>query len=108
MSHPYTVTPRVIDEDSTPLIIKAALHGHLDTVERMLDLGVSPNTVDRAGMTPLHAACMHGHLKIVTFLIEEANAMVNKLTTQALILLHSPRCPPYHSLFPCSAPSFPA
>jgi ankyrin repeat protein len=81
-----------VDANSKPLIISAAFDGHLGTVERMLELGVSPNAVDKDGVTPLHAACANGHLEIATFLVEEYNANVNKVTVKGL-------CPLFEAAF---------
>lgn len=62
---------------STPLH-EAAIHGHVDIVEWLLDNHVMEiDTKDNAGCTPLHRAIQFGHMNVVKKLIEKGAEMSN-------------------------------
>jgi ankyrin repeat protein len=58
------------------LLIDAAIRGDIETVEKILNMGINPDSGDHTGMTALHHAAKHGHVEIVEALIK-ANANVN-------------------------------
>lgn len=60
-----------IDDDTalTPLVT-AALAGHKDIVELLIENGADPDGRDGKGYTALHAAAYGGHLDIVVLLID--------------------------------------
>ena len=45
---------------STPLI-RAAMNGHEDVINCLLDNGAEPNIADASGITPLHMSAKKGH-----------------------------------------------
>ena len=53
----------------TPLHM-AALHGHLDVVKILLDVGTEPNMADVFGQTPLYLARHSGHKEVVKILLD--------------------------------------
>lgn len=53
----------------TTLLIYAAAHGHMDTVQMLVDRGADVNAPDVTGWTPLHAAAYGGHPEIIRFLL---------------------------------------
>ena len=74
----------------TPLHFAAA-NGHIETVDILLKLGVSPRsrTADGKGegFTPLHLAAQHGHLDVVNCLVDHG-AQVDALTGSHRTPLH--------------------
>jgi len=48
----------------------AAGDGHTQVVKSMLDLGISPNTIDHEKATPLHYAASDGHEDVVKMLLD--------------------------------------
>ncbi|CAH2006651.1 unnamed protein product [Acanthoscelides obtectus] len=53
----------------------ACIHGHLQVVRHLLDLGHPVNVRDFSGWMPLHEACNHGHLEVVKLLVEKGAAV---------------------------------
>jgi len=51
-------------------LIEASLHGHLDTVRRLLDQGADINAKGNTGATALMMACWWGHADIVRLLLD--------------------------------------
>ena len=50
--------------------LRAALHGSLRDVEKLLNEGADPKVTGSDGSTPLHCAAMHGHFAVVEKLLE--------------------------------------
>lgn len=48
----------------------AALQGHAEALDRLLDAGASVDVADRQGETPLHEAAKGGHLVVVERLVD--------------------------------------
>lgn len=55
---------------SAGTLIEASLHGHLDTVRRLLDQGADINAKGNTGATALMMACWWGHVDIVKLLLD--------------------------------------
>lgn len=53
----------------TRLLALAAAHGHLDTVQAILDKKADVNAADVTGWTPLHAAAYGGNPEIIRLLL---------------------------------------
>jgi|GEM_PF-6435518 len=51
-------------------LIEASLHGHFDTVRRLLDQGADINAKGNTGATALMMACWWGHVDIVRLLLD--------------------------------------
>ena len=51
-------------------LCRAAMIGHKDVVQVLLDRGADYNTVDNGGWTPLHQAARHGHKDVVQLLLD--------------------------------------
>ena len=56
------------EEGCTPLVY-AAIGGHKELAEYLIDNNSAVNSSDAAGCTPLHAAAMLGHIEIIRLLI---------------------------------------
>lgn len=54
----------------TRLLTLAAAHGHLDTVQALLDKKADVNAADITGWTPLHAAAYGGNPEIIRLLLD--------------------------------------
>lgn len=54
----------------TRLLTLAAAHGHLDTVQALLDRKADVNAADATGWTPLHAAAYGGKPEIIRLLLD--------------------------------------
>ncbi len=54
----------------TPLH-RAALHGHKEIAEMLIDKGNDVNAQEMFGNTPLHKAALYGHKEVTEFLISE-------------------------------------
>jgi uncharacterized protein len=65
LSHPQTRIDAPNSSDETPLMM-AALRGHLDWTEKLLDKGASLN---RPGWTPLHYAATGPETRVVALLL---------------------------------------
>ena len=57
------------DEEGCSPLHYAALGGHKEVVEYLIDNNSAVNASDAAGCTPLHAAAMLGHIEIIRLLI---------------------------------------
>ncbi|MBP5426882.1 MAG: ankyrin repeat domain-containing protein [Clostridiales bacterium] len=67
----------VNEKGKTPLIL-ACLHGNIEVVDKLIELGADINRIERVnGWTPLYAACVCGRVDIVKRLLENG-ANVNK------------------------------
>ncbi|EGD77528.1 hypothetical protein PTSG_08626 [Salpingoeca rosetta] len=53
----------------------AASHGHVDTVNLLLDLGANPMMKDKVGKTPLHLAVEGDHYDVTKVLIDRCRAV---------------------------------
>ena len=51
-------------------VYEAALKGHHDVLQYLLDVKSSPDIVDMYCQSPLHVAVMSGHIKCVKLLVE--------------------------------------
>ncbi len=62
-------------------LLEAASHGHVATVQALLDQAVSPKVKDENGRTPLHLAAANGHQATVEALLR-SGAEINALDKQ--------------------------
>jgi ankyrin repeat protein len=65
-----TIIEAIWDLELRPLHL-AALFGHIDVVELLLEKGASRNPGDRRRETPLHLAVRSRHIKVVKLLLEK-------------------------------------
>ena len=63
----------------TPLHL-AAVNGHLDVVQYLVEQGANKEATDDCNKTPLFVAAKGGHLEVVQYLVEQG---VNKDATDA-------------------------
>jgi ankyrin repeat protein len=76
-------------KESTPPIVIAARHGHVDVVRYMIAKGANPGAVGTVafdgetiqGAPALWAAAAGGHLPVVRLLVEEARVEINQPTS---------------------------
>jgi ankyrin repeat protein len=74
------------DEDGCSPLHYAALSGHKETVEFLIDNNASVNTSDNGGYTPLHGAAMGGHREIIDLLISKgANLNAKSITGESVL-----------------------
>ncbi|XP_048584123.1 ankycorbin isoform X2 [Nematostella vectensis] len=66
----------VQDKSGSTILHVAAKAGHIECVQRVLDLGVDSNCQDGKRMTPLHLATAKGHMEVVQLLVG-CNASLN-------------------------------
>lgn len=78
---------RVVDERGRSALYCAAMRGHADVVECLLDAFADPNCQNSAGWGPLHTAAEKGRDKVVTQLLE-AKADVNGQSAMGHTPLH--------------------
>ena len=71
----------------TPLMF-AAKHGHLPTLQRLIEKGASVNITDNHGMTPLISAAGRGHLTTVQALLSAPGIDINANSLIAATALH--------------------
>jgi ankyrin repeat protein len=57
-------------------LCNAAAKGDLAVIEKLINMGLDPNTSDYDGRTALHISAAEGHLKLVQYLVAEG-AKVN-------------------------------
>jgi ankyrin repeat protein len=69
-----TVDLEAEDSDSRTPLHWAALYGHLEVVQCLVEAGGNPRSIDREQRTPLHLASSNGHLRVAQFLVEKTNA----------------------------------
>ncbi|CAO1361983.1 unnamed protein product [Diamesa serratosioi] len=74
------------ERGETPLHI-AAKKGDSESIRKLLDQGINPNTSDFAGWTPLHEAANHGHYNVAVILVK-AGANVNAQAMDDVTPLH--------------------
>jgi ankyrin repeat protein len=51
-------------------LVAAAMFGHLDIVQRLVERGVDPSATPPPGSGPLHEAAFAGHLEVVAWLLD--------------------------------------
>jgi ankyrin repeat protein len=53
------------------------IRGNAEMLQEMLNVGLSINSLDKAGNTALHWACRSGHSNIVSLLLKHGNCLLN-------------------------------
>ena len=72
--------PNGID-NGLPAIFSCVVNNFVECVQVIVEYGVDPDEVHVNGFYPLHYASFSGYLDIVKYLIDDAKADINKLTS---------------------------
>lgn len=72
----------------TPRCI-AAVEGHVEIAEQLMQKGANPSSYDDHNWTPLHAAAFYGHLDIVRLLVSQGANFEDQRNVLQSTLLHT-------------------
>ncbi|VDH97035.1 Hypothetical predicted protein, partial [Mytilus galloprovincialis] len=70
--------------NSNKALYDACREGYLDTVQFLLQIGATVNSIGRYGQTALYAACIGGHSTIVKFLVDQGAVIDAKVRKASL------------------------
>lgn len=82
------VVMETVEVQMNKFLLKAAEHGIMTAVMRLLESGANLHSYDNDLRTPLHLACLNGHSNVAHFLVLKMGADIREMDANRMQPLH--------------------